>query len=107
MINLIIVVLILLGGAFRDGISERAEKVGWLSWHVAGWIARDLVALLIAIQFALQHRFYEVLIVAFIATGHEQFYLLGVEVRSKLTGPIDPPRWFLKLRKLWTWLPWA
>lgn len=26
---------------FRDGLSERALLVGWWSWHIIGWMARD------------------------------------------------------------------
>lgn len=48
-----LILSLLIGLTFRapstmqDALSERAWNVGWWSWHILGWLTRDLVQVLL------------------------------------------------------------
>lgn len=100
-------VMILLIGAIRDGISDRAPGVGWLEWHFVTWIARELPVLFLLVILLERANYFLFGFVLFAATFHDSFYELGVYLRSAFRGDPEPPRWFNCLRKLWSWLPWS
>src|SRR5574342_533306 len=97
----------LLGGAVRDGISERAPGVGWTDWHVVTWLARETPVVLILVIFCYHGRYGLIIFLLILATLHDAFYRLGINLRPALQGSPEPPLWFKYLRRLWSWLPWV
>lgn len=94
-------------GAVRDGISERAAGVGWTWWHVVTWQAREGPVFLILVVLYDHGRYGLIVLLLLLATLHDAFYRLGVDLRPALQGTPEPPLWFKRIRRIWSWLPWV
>lgn len=100
-------IFILVFGAIRDGISERALGVGWTGWHIVTWLARDVAVFILLLKLVYAHSWLQVLLVVIVSTLHNQFYEIGLSLRPFMQGPAEKPKWFKRLERLWLWLPWV
>ena len=98
--------LISICGSLRDGISDRRPNIGWVSWHVLGWLARDIALCLIMIPFVEHERYLLVVILLLSRTLHNQLCKFA-QSSSIFIGRVQPPKWWKVINKILDFfIPW-
>ena len=93
-------------GSLRDGISDRIPNVGWVPWHVLGWLARDIALCLIMIPFVEHERYLLIVILLLSRTFHNQLYKFA-KSSSLFIGRVQPPAWWKVIDRILDFLiPW-
>ena len=109
-------IIIIISTAVKDAISDRANFVGWTSWHLIGWWSRMVpIVINVLIIYLYPADFFTfiwfhipmILIILTFATLHNCIYNWTQKHIHYFYGNAEPPKWFLCLRKLWSWLPWV